>query len=54
MKKRLPDKRIVRRFLFLPLIIEREWRWLEFAYIGQELVFKAPDKWIWINIKWML
>lgn len=31
----LDDKRVIKRFLFLPKIIHGEGRWLEFATIAQ-------------------
>ena len=53
MRKSLTEKRVIRRFLFIPKIINREWRWMEFAKIEQELIFQHPDDWIWINIRWL-
>ena len=52
MRKILPNKRVIRRFLFIPKILGNEWRWLEFANIEQVLKCKGFDKWIWINSQW--
>ena len=48
--------RIIKRFLFLPVCLEDEWRWLETAYIKQR-VEKVPfpfslKEYKWRNILW--
>jgi hypothetical protein len=43
--------RVVKRFLFIPKIINRDWRWLEFAKIEQEMTFL--NKWVWIDKRWI-
>ncbi len=35
------EKRVVKRFLFFPKLIEGEWRWLELVRIEQQ--FDIPD-----------
>jgi hypothetical protein len=50
MRKKLNKTRVVWRFLFLPRVINREWRWLEFAKIEQELIFS--NGWVFIDKAW--
>jgi hypothetical protein len=50
MRKKLNKMRVVWRFLFLPRVINREWRWLEFAKIEQELIFS--NGWVFIDKAW--
>jgi hypothetical protein len=50
MRKYYPSgKRIIRRLLLIPLIINGEWRWLELARIEQELNHEMK----WQNTKWI-
>lgn len=57
------DHRIVDRFLFFPKCIDDEWRWLEFASIGQKckmLASLSPDPSTelkypgWVDVGWIL
>ena len=41
----LGETRIVKRFLLLPKKIDDEWRWLEVAYIKQELKLYFFKEW---------
>ncbi len=60
-KKKLEkgDKRTIRRFLFLPLKINEETRWLEMVNIEQEydwdvLAVTFEKYYYWYNVKWGL
>ena len=45
-------KRIIRRFLILPRLVDNEKRWLELAEIEQKLVF-VKYKWKWVDVQWI-
>lgn len=45
------EKRIIRKFLLFPLLIEDEVRWLEYASIQQKRIWDI-DVYKWINEKW--
>lgn len=52
--KHVGDKKVVKKFLFLPKKIENEWRWLERAEILQAFLFN--DYWRefkWKDIEWV-
>ena len=52
-RKYIKNRRVVKRFLLFPCIINEEMRWLEFAQIEQELTRGINYKWIWINKNWI-
>jgi len=47
------DERIIRKFLFKPLYICGERRWLEFAEIKQKKVYIDMDIPYWENVEWI-
>lgn len=49
------EERIIKKFLFMPLEIKSEVRWLEFAKIKQEFVVtRAPFSWsYWRDIEFV-
>lgn len=49
---RFNDKRIIKRFLWCPLRLEDETRWLEFASIHQEYLASWGGSSRWENMKW--
>ena len=44
------SKRVIKRFLFLPKLINNEKRWLEFAKIEQKLICNGKIR--WVNTQW--
>ena len=50
------DTRVIRKFLFFPLKLNYDWRWLEYANIKQEFVWydayydRHP---VWENVKFV-
>jgi hypothetical protein len=57
MRRNLPrdgDKRVIRKFLWLPLEIDRDWRWLEWAWIEQEFWVSTllGYRW-WTNVRFV-
>lgn len=52
-RPKLADIRTIRRFLWLPLTINRETRWLEFAPIVQKYCFdKSIMDLAWRDVQW--
>ena len=55
---RVGEKRVIKRFLWHPICLNDEWRWLERAEIIQQ--FKRYERWFfgirwnWINVAWGL
>lgn len=53
-KARSGEKRIVKKFLWLPVFVRDEWRWLERACIEQCYVRGATGPWgHWFNERWV-
>lgn len=54
------QRRIVRKFLWLPLEIGGEMRWLEHATIEEQVQyfvgsFSGQDKgWGWVSVRWII
>jgi len=46
------EKRVIKRFLFIPRTVDNEKRWLEFAIIEQICVLNK-GKWYWKDIEWI-
>ena len=58
---RIGDRKVVKRFLFVPTKIGKETRWMEFAHIELECVkrivcggegTKPYESWSWWNRSW--
>jgi hypothetical protein len=55
MRRKRPErgqKRIVRKFLWLPLEIDGEMRWLERATIEEQVQY-FPTGWDWMPRRWI-
>lgn len=55
-KHKIGDKRIVKKFLFLPIVIDFELRWFETAYVKQEFAYAEYDSlrtFKWDNLKFV-
>jgi len=51
-KYTIDQKRIVKRFLLIPRVVDNEKRWLEFVKIEQKLMI-VNGKWKWKDIDWI-
>ena len=51
-KPQTGDKRTIKKFALLPIIINEEVRWLEFVTIYQEFIIGYGST-IWLNIKFI-
>ena len=47
------DKRIIKKFLFIPKMLEGQWRWLCFARIEQQYHEIVNDVRYWSDVKWI-
>lgn len=47
------NERIIRKFLFKPLCIGKEKKWLEFVKIKQKKIYVDMDIPYWENIEWI-
>lgn len=44
------DERIIKRFAIFPILVEREYRWLEWCYIKQTWYHRIFEDDCWKNI----
>lgn len=52
LQDRVGETRVVRKFLWLPRSFGTEhWRWLEFAYIQEEIHHTGNDRWRWCEMR---
>ena len=52
LSRRMGEKRVVREFLWLPLTLNYETRWLETASINQKLDYDILGTPFWRNKSW--
>lgn len=50
---KISDTRVKHKFLFLPLCIKNEWRWLEKTKWEQQCVHYDGFDYFWKNTKWV-